>query len=81
MHLESLQRLGDHLTHAVPVGSDRVAFELCPQLAGPLANAGRFGPQPIVTNHLLHVAEAIGPVLEIGTGDHARVARARKKRT
>ena len=68
------QRQADRHADDVPVRLLRVPVGLGPGGLGPLADAGGLGPQPRVADHLLDVAEPVGPLAEVVAGEHAALA-------
>lgn len=62
------------LLHEVPLRLGRMPLELGPDAAGPLADAGGFGPELRIIDHLLHVAKAVGPVAELVAGERRKLA-------
>jgi hypothetical protein len=49
-------------------------LELGPDAAGPFANAGRFGSELRIIDHLLDIAKPVGPVAEFLAGERSELA-------
>src|SRR5258705_6027914 len=48
-----------------------MAFKLCAQRPGAIANASRFGPQIRLVHRLFDLAQPVGPVAKLPTGHRA----------
>jgi hypothetical protein len=62
------------LLHEIPLRLGRMPLELGPDAAGPLANAGGLGPELRIIDHLLDIAEPVGPLSELLAGERRELA-------
>ena len=69
------QRLGDLKLDEIPAGLFRVAFQLDTKAPCPVSDAGRFGSQFRIVQHLFDIAQAVRPRDEVVPADWRHVVR------